>query len=72
MQGEVPTPSGNIKVYCSKEEIKVTGAAGIGTLRFKSSIKPECKAGILTSLENNSYELNIEKGKEYIVMYKEK
>ena len=71
MQGEVPAPSGNIKVYCSTKEIKVTGAAGIGTLRFKSSLKPVAHNGTVTDLGNNYYEVRIESGKEYIIDYKE-
>jgi len=69
MQGSVPTPDGNIDVYCSTTEIKVKGAAGTGTLRFKSKNKPTTKSGEVKALGNNVYELSIEKDKSYNVSY---
>jgi hypothetical protein len=69
MQGDVPTPSGNINVYCSTKEIKVKGVDGIGTLRFKSRAMPTSKQGNIQSKGNNVYEMTVEKGKEYIVEY---
>ncbi|MBE7169096.1 MAG: alpha-rhamnosidase [Williamsia sp.] len=69
MQGAVPTPSGNIEVYCSTKEIKVKGAGGRGTLLFKSSSKPLCNEGVIEEKGNNAYSLTIEKGKEYKVDY---
>ena len=30
MEGKVPTPNGDIAVYCSKKEIKVKSAVGKG------------------------------------------
>jgi hypothetical protein len=69
MEGAVPTPAGNIQLYCSTKEVRVTGAAGTGTLRFKSKSKPFCKQGNILSKGNNVYELVIEKGKQYVVNY---
>ena len=69
MQGEVPTPNGNIKVYCNNEQIKVTGAKGIGTLRFKSRIKPTGKNLVANYLNNDVYEIKIEPGIEYDINY---
>jgi alpha-L-rhamnosidase len=36
MEGEVPTPHGNIKVSCTRKQIKIHSAGGIGTLRLKT------------------------------------
>ena len=69
MQGSVPTPDGNIDLYCSTSEIKVKGAAGLGTLKFKSKSKPSSTAGEIKALGNNVYELSIEKNKSYSVKY---
>ncbi|GAB3988305.1 alpha-L-rhamnosidase C-terminal domain-containing protein [Spirosoma daeguense] len=70
MDGKVPTPTGDISVYCSTKEIKLTGAAGTGTLRFKSKSKPVCKQGEVRVIGNDTYELTVEKGKNYVVSYK--
>lgn len=69
MEGSVPTPKGDVKVRCSKKEIRVTGADGTGTLRFKSKTKPVCEGAAISNKGNNIYELTIEKGKEYVVSY---
>ena len=69
MQGKVPTPDGNIELRVSTTEIKVTGAAGTGTLRFKSRSKPETNAGTFVNKANNVYELKIERGKAYTIKY---
>ena len=70
MQGTVPTPGGNINVYCSTKEMRITGAAGKGSLTFKSKSKPVCKQGTIVSKGNDLYELSIENGKQYVVSYK--
>ncbi len=70
MEGKVPTPSGDIQVYCSTKEIKVTGVDGVGTLKFKSSTKPSSKNATILAKGNNVYEMTIEKGKEVVVNYK--
>ena len=69
MQGSVPTPDGNVDLYCSTSEIRVKGAAGLGALRFKSKIKPSSTAGEIKALGNNIYELSIEKDKNYKISY---
>jgi alpha-L-rhamnosidase len=70
MQGAVPTPHGKINVYCSTKQIKVSSNEGNGTLRFKSKTKPECKLGSISSKGGDVYELQLEKGKDYIIDYK--
>jgi alpha-L-rhamnosidase len=69
MEGTIPTPKGNISVYCSNKEIKVKGDEGKGTLRFRSKKKPESKDGSIRSVGEDVYEMTIEPGKEYKVKY---
>lgn len=70
MQGKVPTPHGDIDVYCSTTLIKIKGSEGTGVLRFKSQSKPTVKGGTVVSKGNNCYEVNIESGKDYEIKYK--
>ena len=72
MEGKVPTPHGDISVYCNATQIKIKGSEGTGTLRFKSDSKPVCKEGTITSKGDNIYEMTVEAGKDYIVKYKAK
>jgi len=69
MEGAVPTPQGDISVAASATQLKVRGAAGTGTLRFKSKKKPSCKGAKIQSKGNNEYEMPLEKGREYVVNY---
>lgn len=69
MEGAVPVPGGDIKVYCSTRQIKITAATGAGTLRFNSKTKPSASAGAITDKGDGVYELQIEKGKSYEVKY---
>lgn len=69
MQGKVPTPDGNVELYCNTKQIKVKGAAGRGTLVFKSKTRPVCKEGTIESKGQNSYQLIIDKDKTYTINY---
>jgi alpha-L-rhamnosidase len=69
MQGSVPTPNGNIDVYCSTTEMKVKGESGTGTLKFKSKTMPTTNQGTIKSVGKGVYELNIQKGTNYKVNY---
>lgn len=69
MEGKVPTPSGDISLYCSQTEIKITGAAGEGTLYFLSNTMPECRQGQVTQLSANGYSITIKQGITYQVKY---
>jgi hypothetical protein len=69
MEGTVPMPDGNIKMYVSTTEIKIKGDNGTGTLRIKSKRKPSCKEGVIADKGNGVYELTVEKGKDYVVGY---
>ena len=70
MEGKVPTPHGDISVYCSTTQIKIKGATGTGTLKFKSQSKPSSKTATIVSKGNNVYEVTIEAGKDYEIKYK--
>ena len=69
MQGKVPTPRENIELYVSKEQIKIKGAAGIGTLRIKSKTQPTGKNINATAKGNDLYEINVQPGIEYVIGY---
>lgn len=68
MKGLVPTPDGAIAVQCSTKEINITTAAGIGTLRFQSKVKPVCKDETIER-KNDWYELILQPHKTYTVTY---
>ena len=70
MQGKVPTPAGDIGLYVSAKQIRIKGATGIGTLKFKSRSQPEAKDITITKTADNLYEVTIEPGKEYAISYK--
>lgn len=70
MQGTVPTPNGDIELYCSTSEIKIKAANGNGTLRLKSKSKPVAKGLEIKEKEKGVYDITIPQGKEYIVKYK--
>lgn len=69
IEGEVPTTSGDIKVYCSEKEIRVSSPVGQGELLFSSKTKPTTKGAMIESLGNNRYRLKLEKGLDYSVSY---
>jgi len=69
MEGKVPTANGDISVYCSQKEIKVSSATGTGKLRIKSKSKPMAKGAKVKEVAKGLYEIKIEKGKEYKVKY---
>lgn len=69
MEGKVPVPSGNIELYCSEKEIRITSPVGTGKLIITSKTKPVCREGKIVSRGNNGYELMIGKDKKYTVRY---
>lgn len=70
MEGTVPVPEGDIKMYCSKKEIKITTISGTGTLRLQSTVKPTCAQTVAESKGGNTYELTLQPGKTYVVNYR--
>ena len=69
MEGTVPTPNGQVKLYCSTSQIKVSATEGTGTLKFKSKTKPICTNGAITALGNNTYQLQVPKGEALVIDY---
>jgi hypothetical protein len=70
MEGKVPTPNGEVELYCSTKEIKVKAAEGEGKLIFESSGKPKTNSGTITTLAKNKYQLIVKPNVEYKVSYK--
>jgi len=70
MEGSVPTPGGDIKIYCSTSEIKVNSPVGTGVLKIKSRTKPVCKNAAVVSKGNGLYEITLKKGQDYKIAYK--
>ncbi|WP_240377771.1 alpha-L-rhamnosidase-related protein [Arachidicoccus soli] len=69
MEGTVPTPKGQIYLYCNETEMKVDASDGEGVLEFTSKKKPICQEGKIISKGNNNYEMEIVKGVNYKVFY---
>lgn len=70
IEGKVPTPKGDVQVYCSQEKLKITATdAGMGKLKFNSKTQPICKEGQIVLLADKTYEIQLEKGKTYQVSY---
>ena len=69
MRGTVPTPNGDIKVYVSTKQIKVSADDGLGTLRFKSKTTPTCKQAKIIAKGDNIFELKVIKGTYFTVDY---
>jgi alpha-L-rhamnosidase len=65
----VPTPHGNVRVYCSKKEIRVGAVSGKGVLRFDSRTRPVCKEGVVREMGKGGYEVDLDGGKAYTVKY---
>ncbi|HKO80905.1 MAG TPA: alpha-L-rhamnosidase C-terminal domain-containing protein [Chitinophagaceae bacterium] len=70
MQGKVPTPKGDIEIYVSKEQVKITGAAGTGSLKIKSKTAPKGKNILAISKGGNNYEVVVQPGMACIINYK--
>ncbi len=71
MEGKVPTPQGDIEVYCNKKVIRVKGIDGKGILTFQSKRKPSVNTGTIRKLSEHEYQLTIESGQQYVVNYQD-
>ncbi len=69
MEGKVPTPMGEIDIYCSKTEIKVGSAEGEGKLVFQSKNFPKTNSGMIVDLAENKYQLTIKPNNQYHITY---
>lgn len=70
MEGTVPTPNGEIKLYMDTKTIKVKATEGRGYLTFTSKTKPEYTKGTIEKLSENKYRLLIDGSEEVVVRYK--
>ncbi|MEA4935515.1 MAG: alpha-rhamnosidase [Paludibacter sp.] len=65
MEGTVPTPDGEIKVWVTPKTITVRTAKSTGgVLIFTSGKKPEISAGVLKDTGNGQYRLELNKANE--------
>ena len=67
MEGSVPVPDGEIKLYMDKIQIKASVPAGVGYLYFTSLSEPQTNIGTIEKVSDNEYKLKIEPGKKYIL-----
>lgn len=67
MEGSVPTPKGDIKVYMDKKQIKISATEGEGYLYFTSPGKPKINIGSIEQIATDNYKVKIDTGKEYII-----
>ncbi len=70
MNGQVPTPAGNIELYCSTTEIKCKSPAGSGLLKIKSQTKPTGQHVTVRAAGENQYEITLQPGIAYAIQYK--
>jgi len=70
MEGTVPTPSGEIRLFMDSETIKVTATEGCGYLTFSSESQPHASKGTIEKQDENKYRLLIEGNGEVVVSYK--
>lgn len=70
IEGKVPTPNGNVSLYCSTNEIKVKASKGMGTLIINSKSKPTSNYGNITILGKHQYQLEIQPNTPYHINYK--
>jgi hypothetical protein len=69
MQGKVPTPNGDIELYCSNTQIKIKAATGLGTLKIKSSTWPTGQNITVKAIGFDTYEITVQPGVEYVITY---
>lgn len=69
MEGTVPTPNGEIRLFMDSKTIKITATEGKGYLTFYSNSKPKASKGTIEKLGGNKYRLWIEGKEEVKVSY---
>jgi alpha-L-rhamnosidase len=70
MEGTVPTPNGEIKLFMDSKTIKVTATEGKGYLTFVSESQPQASKGTIEKLEGNKYRLLIDVKEEVVVSFR--
>jgi len=69
MKGSVPTPNGAIDVSVTTTRIEIRSAEGNGTLKLKSSTRPQVNNGAAVTGTGNEYTIQLLPGKQYIIEY---
>lgn len=70
MEGVVPTPQGEIKLYMNEKLIRIKASEGKGYLTFVSKSKPKASKGTIEKLDGNKYRILITGTDEVVVSYK--
>ena len=70
MEGTVPTPKGEIKLFMDNKTIKVKASEGKGYLTFVSKSKPKASKGIVEKINATNYRLMINTTDEIVISYK--
>jgi len=70
MEGTVPTPNGEIKLFMNEKTIKVTATEGRGYLTFTSKSTPKFTRGTIEKLGGDKYRLLIDGKEEVVISYR--
>ena len=70
IEGKVPTPNGEVDIYCSSKEIRVIASEGEGALIFNSKSKPTTNSGVITQLDKEKFKLTLQPNTQYQIKYK--
>ena len=70
MEGSVPTPNGDIRVYMDKKTIRVKATEGKGYLTFRSRRRPEANIGTPEKVSEGVWRLWIDSPEERTVAYR--
>lgn len=69
MEGSVPTPNGDIRVYMDQTTIRVKAGEGSGYITFAGGKEPKANIGTIEAWGNEMYRLWIETTDEVIIQY---
>jgi hypothetical protein len=69
IEGVVPTPNGEIKIFMDNEKIKISATEGAGFLYFSSTKEPKSNFGKIEKTAEKEFKLWIESGKIYEICY---
>jgi hypothetical protein len=70
LEGTVPFPHGEVKVYLDRQKIRIKSTSGTGTLKLQSQVAPSGTKGEVKKTEDRTYEVRIVPGQEYVIEYK--
>ncbi|WP_044624748.1 amylo-alpha-1,6-glucosidase [Neotamlana nanhaiensis] len=70
IEGKVPTPNGQVTLFCNTSEIKLSASEGVGVLIIESSVQPESNLGEISKASENRYQLTIQPNQSYQIKYK--